>query len=59
MYKRATIGRQKNRASNQLILLNFSTNQKLLKMQSFALVALLGALFTTGVTAGPYKRYES
>jgi len=26
-------------------------------MQSFALVTLLAALFTTGVTAGPYKRY--
>ena len=26
-------------------------------MQYFALLALLAALFTTGVTAGPYKRW--
>jgi len=44
---------KKNRTSNQLVLLTSLTN-----MQSFALVTLLGALFTTGVTAGPFKRYE-
>jgi len=26
-------------------------------MQSFALVGLLAAFFTSGVTAGPYKRW--
>jgi hypothetical protein len=27
-------------------------------MQSFALIGLLAALFTAGVTAGPHKRWE-
>jgi len=49
---------KKTGSHTQLIPLNLSTTRKkqLLKMQSFALVGLLAALFTTGVSAGPYKR---
>ena len=50
---------EKTGSHTQLILLKLSTtrNKKLLKMQSFALVGLLAVLFTSGVTAGPYKRW--
>ena len=59
VYKIATRDRQKTGSHTRLILLNLSTtrNKQLLEMQSFALVGLLAALFTSGVTAGPYKRW--
>jgi len=50
---------KKTGSHTQLFLLNLSTTSKkqLLKMQSFALVGLVAALFTSGVSAGPYKRW--